>query len=206
MKLLRPKFLVLVLILLFAGGYLFLSAPYYFVSLVKYKSISGSGLVYSIKGRGDIDQEASFLDPASTEFGLIITKLGLNEKVVEEVEFYDPVKLKAGLRRGLAHVKSSALPGDFGAVLIVGHPLNSFFNTDRLHPDFYLVNKLAVGDEIVIYYHDRGYVYQVAKKSFAPPTYLDFFDPGEEKKLVLVSGYPPGMAVRLLVIEAEPVN
>lgn len=204
MKLVSPKQLVYSLILLTAGFYCYLTFPY-LSSLIKYYSLSGSGLVYSIKGREKIRKESLVIKPVSPRFSLLITKLGLNEAVAREIDFYDSEKLDSGLRMGLVHVKTSALPGDFGTVLIVGHPLYSFFNFSHSHPEFYLIDKLEVGDEAGIFYEGVDHRYRVVEKRLEPPTYLDFFTPGEERKLMLVSGYPAGMAFRFLVIEAEEI-
>jgi len=204
MKLLRPKILLWLLFFLVLGAYLFLAGSY-LQSLIRYRSLSRSGVTYSLKGRSEIEEEATYLKPASTRFGLVITKLGLNSKVVKNIDFYDPAKLKSSLRRGLVHVEASALPGEFGSVLIVGHPLGDFFNLDHLNPDFYLIGKLAVGDEISLFYNDLEYRYQVTQKKYVDPSFLDFFDPGETRKLMLVSGYPPGMALRFVAVEADEV-
>jgi len=205
MKLLRPKNLIWILLLLIFTLYLFIAFPY-LRSLSKYSALSTSGLVYTLKGRADIEKETTVIKPVSTRFGLVITKLGLNKKIVKGIDFYDSPKLESGLRRGLAQVSISSLPGHFGTVLIVGHPLSSFLNLDHLNSDFYLISKLEVGDEISVFYNDVEFIYRVTQKRLEPPTYLDFFGPGREKKLMLVSGYPPGMALKFLVIEAKPVD
>jgi sortase (surface protein transpeptidase) len=205
MRLLRPKSLIWILLFLIFALYLFITFPY-LRSLSKYSALSTSGLVYSLKGRADITRETTVIKPVSTRFGLVITKLGLNKRIVKEVDFYDPLKLESSLRRGLAQVSISSLPGHFGTVLIVGHPLSTFLNLDHLNPEFYLISKLEVGDEMSVFYNDIEFVYKVVQKRFESPTYLDFFDPGRERKLMLVSGYPPGMALKFLVIEAEEVD
>ena len=204
MKFFRLKKLLFLLFLLGGVFYLFLVYPF-LSSYFKYRAIAGSGLIYSLKSQKDIEAGETVIKPVSRIFGLVITKLGLNQKVIKEVDYYDAEKLKTELKKGLAHVKTSALPGEFGAVLIVGHPLDSFFNFTHLNPDFYLINKLEVGDEISLFYNDLEYSYQVSKKYLAPPTFLDFFEAGEERKLMLVSGYPPGMALKFSVVEAEEI-
>ncbi|MBN1263493.1 MAG: sortase [Candidatus Pacebacteria bacterium] len=206
MHFLKPEKIGFFLLFLGLGLYFYLTVPYG-ISLIKLVSLAGSGVSYALKDRQGLSGgESVLIKPVSTNFGIVITRLGINRKITPEVNLYDPQKLAGALRGGPAHAGLSALPGEFGAVLLVGHPLDSFFNFAHFNPDFYLIDKLVIGDEIVIFYHGFEYVYRVTKKELVPSNYLDFFDPGEEDKLVLVSGFPPGMALKYRVVEAEEIN
>ncbi len=192
----------------FFFGYLYLVFPYC-VSLVKHLSMSGSGMKYLLKE--DVTQQIlesekiTIIKPKSTQFGLVVSRLGLNLTVAADVDLYDQQELESVLSRGLVQASVSSLPGQPGAVLIVGQPLASFFNYKHLNPDFYLIQKLKLGDRITVFYEGERHLYEVTAKSRRSPDFFDFFDAGNQKKLVLVSGYPPGMAFSLSVIEAEEI-
>jgi sortase (surface protein transpeptidase) len=205
MNLLKPKRLIFLIIILAIGFWLFLNYNY-LLALIKYYSVAGSGLSYSLKGRTEVEKETTIIKPVSTLFGLVIPKLGLNKEITGKVDLYQFQKLESVLTQGLVQAEVSVLPGERGKVLIIGHPLHNFFNFKRLNPDFYLISQLEAGDEIIVFFRYFEFSYRVTKKEFQSPTYLDFFDPGEERGLVLVSGYPPGMALRFLVVEAEGVD
>jgi hypothetical protein len=204
MKILSPKTIIFLSLLLLLGFWLYLNVPY-LNFLTEYLSLKGSGVRYALRGQGG-GKNVTLIKPVSTKFGLVITKIGLNEKITAGGNLYDSEKLGNSLKLGLNHIKASALPGGFGAVLIVGHPLDKFFNLNHLNPSFYLINQLEVGDKVNLFFKDLNYFYKVAKKEIVPPTFLDFFDPGSEKKLLLVSGFPAGMAFKFLVIEAAQIG
>ena len=198
----KSKRIILFFILTVGGFYLFLTYPY-FIEFLKLESLTGSRIKYTL------DEEAAgaiAIKPASARFGLTVLEIGLNKPITEGVDFYDPKKLNPALRQGLAHVLNSSVPGRFGKVVIVGHPLRDIFNFNRFNPEFYLIGRLKVDDVITLFYQNKRFEYRVVSKKQASPSYLDFFDSGQGRGLVLVSGFPPGTAIRFLVVEAEEIR
>ena len=116
---------------------------------------------YALNNGGDLDPKILTVKPVSERFGLVITKLGLNKKVQKEVDYFDQEKLVTSLKIGLAHLKNSGLPGGFGTMVIIGHPLDTLFNFPHTNPDFYLINKLTEGDQVTVFYNGAELTYRV---------------------------------------------
>lgn len=206
MKLLNFNRLFLIIFLFVAAFCTYLLYPYWKI-LLEYQSLAKSGVSYKLRGQEieTLETETLTLKPASTQFGLTILKLGINQKISANVDYYEPDKLKAALKGGLAHGLDSFFPGELGGVLLIGHPLDNLFDLEHFHPEFYLIKNLEIGDIVNVFYQNVNYPYRVEKKEIKPRTYLNFFDPGSERKLFLVAGDPPGTTFRFLVIEAKEI-
>ncbi len=107
------------------------------------------------------------------------------------------------LKEGVLHYPDSALPGEQGRAIILGHSAPEGWpdiNYDRIFTD---LNKLAEGDEIYVCFNNRQYVYRVTNKFF--------LDRGEElpsgltnskSVLILLSCWPPGKDLYRIAVEA----
>lgn len=148
------------------------------------------------------DKEA---EPVSTDFGLMIPKIGVNTEVFPQVNTDDPQEYLPLLAKGVAHAKGSALPGQKGNVFIFAHSAASPLNITRFNAVFYLINKLNTEDGIIIYYQNQKYEYRVLEKKIVTPEALSgFLKTISGRTLTLQTCYPPGTTLnRLLVIAKE---
>lgn len=143
--------------------------------------------------------------PESTEFGLVIPKIGVNAKVFTPVDANNPKEYLPVLAEGVAHAEGSALPGYEGNVFIFGHSSDTPFNITRYNALFYLISKLEPDDEIIIYFQEEEYVYKVVDKKTSPPEFVEeYLKYLTGRTLTLQTCAPPGTTInRLLVIAKE---
>ncbi|MDQ5972192.1 MAG: sortase [Patescibacteria group bacterium] len=73
----------------------------------------------------------------------------------------------------------------------------------RSRSPFYKLDKLVVGDEIVVVYNKNRYTYQVTKTYDVPRTAVEIEAPSETAKLTLYSCNIRGEAAGRIVVEAE---
>lgn len=145
--------------------------------------------------------------PISPDFGVIIPKIFANVAVTENVnpaeqKIYQQVLRTAG---GVAHAAGSAVPGEPGTVYIFGHSTDANVNVERFNAVFYLLRKLEIGDEIVVYYQGKPFKYDVSEKKIVNPTDIsDITNIGNEERLVLQTCWPPGTTWKRLLIIAKP--
>lgn len=149
-------------------------------------------------------QVESEIIPQSIDFGLVIAKIGVNTKVFKQVDPNNPAEYLPLLAQGVAQAVGSVFPGQEGTVFLFAHSADSPLNVTRYNAVFYLLNKLAAGDEIEIYYHGLKHVYRVTdKKIIAPELVGEYWAYEEERRLVLQTCHPPGTTVNRLLIIAE---
>ena len=111
-------------------------------------------------------------------------------------------EVKKALDRGVVLWPGSALPGEKGQTIILGHSAPPNWPKIKYDWVFSNLNLLEKGDEILIYFRKRKYVYRVENKIFLNRGQeLPKTDP-EKSVLFLISCWPPGKDFRRIAIEA----
>jgi len=142
---------------------------------------------------------------------LIIPKLNKNIPIIDT----DPANLATAdintledafqedLKNGVIHFPGTANPGEPGNVFITGHSSYYLWDDGRYKDVFARLNKLAVGDDIVVYYNQQKYTYKVREKREVKKDDISILEQGDEKILTLMTCTPVGTNLRRLVIVAE---
>ena len=149
----------------------------------------------------------SNLNPASSEFGVVIPKIGVNSPVVAQVNANDASEYLPALKQGLAQAAGSAAPGNRGDIFIFGHSTDYAWNITQWNALFYNLKELEVGDKVYVYYQGEPRAYAVTDRAIYDPEDVSFLDPNnEQERLVLQTCWPPGTVLKRLVVFAEPVR
>lgn len=141
---------------------------------------------------------------ASTDFGIVVPKIGANSAVVAEVDPYNEAEYQAELAKGIAHAKGTSLPGQGGNIFLFSHSSANFFEARKYNSQFYLLSKLETGDDITLYYQGNEFKYKVYDKKIVDPSALEYLG-GERKKqtLTLMTCTPAGTTLKRLLILSE---
>ena len=139
-------------------------------------------------------------------FYLTIPKLDIEKAVVEvNSTSMDP-------KNSLGHYAGSALPGQPGNSFIYGHSvLPWFFNPKNYKTIFSTLEKLEVGDELIVESGDHKFTYLVENKETLYPAEVN---PLEETKptflnestVTLMTCIPPGTKLKRLLVHAVKTN
>jgi LPXTG-site transpeptidase (sortase) family protein len=111
-------------------------------------------------------------------------------------------EVKRGLKKGVVHFYGSALPGEDGEIIILGHSAPPGWPVlyDGI---FSKLNRLDKDDTIFLSYNGRKYTYRVTRKIIFTKNENVFEEPKRgERKLILLSCWPPGIDYRRIAIEA----
>ncbi len=142
--------------------------------------------------------------PKSTQFGIVIEKIGVNAPIIADVPVSDKSAYLKALDRGVAHAKGTVKPGQNGNSYLFAHSALDFWNYGPYSGVFNLLRKLEKNDRIVIYYQGERYDYYVAEKEvvsgFNTAPLTQTFD---TPHLTLQTCDPPGVALNRLIITAE---
>ncbi|MFA5842193.1 MAG: class D sortase [Candidatus Gracilibacteria bacterium] len=107
------------------------------------------------------------------------------------------------LKNGVIHFPGTANPGEIGNVFITGHSSYYLWDEGDYKDVFARLNKLVVGDDIVVYYNQQKYTYKVREKREVKKDDVSILEQGDEKILTLMTCTPVGTNLRRLVIVAE---
>ncbi len=160
---------------------------------------------------GDNLKSPVIIDPSkdvkvSRESRIIIPKINVDVPVVYDIKSYSEEAIQDGLERGVVHYGDTALPGEPGNNVIVGHSSNNFFNSGKYKFAFVLLDKLEKGDTFNINYKGQRYVYRVIIKKVVDPNDFSVVQPTRIPTTTLITCTPPGTSWRRLVIQAEQIS
>ena len=145
------------------------------------------------------------IKPVNTDFGLVISKIGVNTSVTPNVDLNDQVRAETILEKNVAHALGSSLPGQKGTTFLYGH--SAFLNIlgSEQNSVFYLLDKLEKGDEVDLFYNGYRYLYSVTDTKITEPEDISFLLNGKEQ-LVLQTCWPLGTNLKRFVVIAKPIK
>lgn len=110
------------------------------------------------------------------------------------------------LKEGVVIYPGSALPGEKGTTIILGHSSPPILYRGEYDAIFSLLNKLEKGDDITIYYDQKKYLYEVDNKYiFYPQQEISPSNNKSKPALVLMSCWPLGTDLKRIAVEAREI-
>jgi len=184
--------------------------------IFNYKVISGaisdfSGKISSffaeienkINSLGQIAQ-AENVNFLSRENSLEIPKIGVLAPLI--VTDSSEKDLEEGLNRGVVIFPDSALPGQSGQTIILGHSAPANWPKIKYDWVFSRLNELEEKDEIRVYFNNREYTYYVKNKIFLEKgEEIPNYSTDSGNTLLLISCWPPGKNLKRIVVEANSI-
>jgi len=141
--------------------------------------------------------------PASTDFGIVIEKIGANAPVVADVDTTSRKAYMEAMRHGVAHAKNTAKPDEVGNVYLFAHSTLNFWEYGPYATVFTTLHQLVPGDRITLFYRGKRYDYQVDEKEIVPGFDTTPLGRSSSRRiLTLQTCDPPGTTWRRLIIIA----
>ena len=142
--------------------------------------------------------------PVNTDFSIVIPKIYAKSVIIADVDATNSNIFLKQLKKGVAHAKGTALPGDRGNVYLFAHSTDAFYNVGFYNAVFYLIGKLNTGDEVFVYYKGIKYSYIVFDKRVVNANDTKYLGKIENTNtLTLQTCYPPGTTLKRLVVLAR---
>jgi sortase A len=123
---------------------------------------------------------------------IVIPALNVDAPVVQG-DGWEELKMGAGQRPGTAN------PGERGNVVISGH-------NDVYGEIFRYLERLNIGDQVIVYAGDTPYKYLVVAKMIVEPTEVSLLEPTPNATLTLITCHPYMIDTQRLVVVAELAN
>ncbi len=126
---------------------------------------------------------------------LVIPKILLQQTIFEGQKPYP------ALNKGVWRFPKGGAPDMGGNTVLSGHRF-----TYGGPAGFYHLDKVAVGDEVILYWKQQKYRYQVEQVKIVPPTATEVLAATGESLLTLYTCTPLVTAKNRLVIQAKPIT
>ena len=132
-----------------------------------------------------------------------IPKLGVIAPLNIEV---DPLLIIESIKTGVAQYANTAKPGQIGNSVIVGHSSDFPWSDGQYKNIFSLLDKLVVGDQIIIPFGRDKFIYEVSSTKIVKPTELSVLKKTNTPTLTLLTCYPVGTTRNRLIITAKLIS
>ena len=143
------------------------------------------------------------IQASSPEPTIKIPSIGVDAPVIyDEVRTEDNAVQKA-LERGVLHFGKSALPGEVGNAIFVGHSSNLPWVPGNYKFVFALLDKVQIGQDIVLEYNGTRYTYRINDSKIVSPENIAVLEDSTTSKLTLITCTPVGSNSQRLVVSAE---
>lgn len=140
------------------------------------------------------------------DFKIFIPKINVDSVVIANVDSNSEKEYKEKLKKGVAHAKGSYLPEDNkGPIYLFSHSTDFLWNIEFYNAKFYAVKDLGLGDEIILNYKNKDYIYKITDRKITSPGDLDAIWTSSAH-LILQTCYPPGTDWNRLLVYADRVN
>lgn len=152
-------------------------------------------------------EKEQILTPKDTDFGIVIPKIGANEKVFANINAGSESEFLDVLQHGVAHAQGSVFPGMQGNIYLFAHSADNFWDVGRYNAVFYLLKDLLPGDAISVFFEGRRHNYTVDSSLIVDPenvSYLMGSQQAGKEQLILQTCWPPGTTWKRLLVIAKP--
>ena len=148
--------------------------------------------------------------PAGPEPRVIVPKINVNAPVIYGLTDLSEQSSQKALENGVIHYPiagASALPGENGNAVFLGHSSSDFFKPGNYKFIFVQLNRLSVGDLFYLDYQGTRYTYRVRETKIINPNEVGTLAIGTDKPYAtLITCDPPGTARQRLVIIGEQIS
>ncbi|MEX2398782.1 MAG: class D sortase [Candidatus Saccharimonadales bacterium] len=159
---------------------------------------------------GGLQAPTDTVDPNAAvggEQNIIIPKINVDIPVVYDISTFEESAVQTGLERGVVHYGNTAMPGEIGNTVIVGHSSHNWWDSGQYKFAFILLDRLEVGDQVILNYEGTRYVYEIRDKFVVEPTNVSVLNqPKNESMLTLITCTPPGTSWQRLIVQAEQIS
>lgn len=135
---------------------------------------------------------------------LLIPSLNIEAPVVIS-QNPEEKSLQADLEKGVIYLPGSSALNENGTMVIMGHSSAYPWYGGKYGSIFALLNKLSIGDEIIVFSKEKEFVYRVEGKEIKAPKDLIFQKDENNSVLYLVSCWPVNTAWKRIVIKTVKV-
>ncbi len=130
-----------------------------------------------------------------------------NANILPDIDPSNRKEYLDALKKGVAHTRGTAYPGEDGHIFLFAHSTDNFWNVSNFNAVFYLLYKLEKGDEVNVYFKGKRYKYAVEDKKVVFPTDIEYLTRKTDSEfLTLQTCWPPGTTLQRLLVFAKPVK
>lgn len=148
---------------------------------------------------------AAPLAPISNDFEIVIPSLGISSKIIENVNAWNKQEYLPALEHGVAHASGSATPNQNGSMFLFAHSSDVPWRMTRTNTAFFRLNRIKIGQEVVVDYQNTRYTYIVNEIKEVWPNEVEAVTQAQGDQLILQTCTPVGTSLKRLLVFAKKI-
>lgn len=136
---------------------------------------------------------------------IIIPAIAVVAPVIYDTNSTAEWKIQQALQKGVVHYANTSVPGSPGNSVLFGHSSGYPWADGDYKFIFTKLEKLNIGDEIIIDHKGKRFTYRVSTRRVVAPTALNILDQTDNQQITLVTCHPVGTDKNRLVIVADQI-
>jgi len=162
----------------------------------------------SVKTTAPVKTETVAIDP-NAGFEIVIPEIGIAAPIVIEPN-PDPNVIYKDLKKGVVHYGGSAMIGQTGTAIILGHSWTTSWRPGNYDSVFSLIGNLKAGDTYTIKNGANNLVYRVSGNLVFNPLSTDpkieNFIHSDGSSVVLITCWPAGTSLERMAVKADLIK
>ncbi|MDO8513415.1 MAG: class E sortase [bacterium] len=142
-------------------------------------------------------------EPVVTPSTITIPKIGIEAPIIWDINFD---AIRENLNEGVVQYVESAYPGQIGNMFIVGHSSDYVWSKGKYKSIFALLPKLTNGDQIIISYKGKEYIYETFNYKIVAPTDISVIEPTDNAIVTLMTCWPIGTSQKRYIVQAKLIS
>ena len=142
----------------------------------------------------------------NTAFSIEIPKIQVFSEIIPYVDPFNKEQYMEQLKKGVAHAKNTALPGEGKTVYLFAHSSDVPWRITRYNTAFFKLEFLEKKDKIIIRKNGEEYLYEVMYKRTVWPSESKYLTESQGDVLILQNCTPVGTAFPRLLGFAKPID
>jgi sortase A len=136
-------------------------------------------------------------------FYITIPKIAASSPIIANVDPWQESIYNEALKRGVAHAKGTAIPGQEGTIFLFAHSSGMPWELTRYNTIFLRLGDLQREDLIKVFNDGKEYTYEVTGKKEVWPHEVNYLLEHEKNQLILQTCTPIGTSLKRLLVFAE---
>ena len=158
------------------------------------------------KDSADFNEEKKKAEEIPEDNRLIIKKINVSVPIISISSRQDKI-LQEGLKKGAVIFPQTAIPGEKGNCVIVGHSSNFSWRKGDYDTIFVLLDKLKIGDEVEIFWEEKKIRYMIFENpQIVKANQTEILASAEEPILTLMTCWPIGTNYKRLIVKGKLIK
>ena len=146
------------------------------------------------------------LDP-NAQARITIPSVGVDVPYITDEPSYDEAKVQLALRDGVVHFGTTAMPGQIGNMVVIGHSSEALWAPGHYKYAFTLLGKVPDNALVYVDYKGERFIYRITDQKVVEPSDVSVLEQSTDTPdITLITCTPIGVSSHRLVLRGTQIS